>query len=258
MIEQIKKIAVNAVKLSGAMLKREYESFNRREVMLKSNHEILTKADLLSQEIIIKEIKKYFPAHEIVSEEKANEKKSFGYVWYIDPIDGTTNFSMHNPLWSISLTLAKDNELIFGAVYAPALDEIYIAQVGGGAELNGKKISVSKVSREKIINTFCHGREEKNIKKAIAYYRRQKLENFDCRQLGSAALELAYIACGRVESFLAPGTRDWDVAAGVLLVREAGGRVTDFNGRDWRLGEPNIAASNGKVHAQILKVINKK
>ena len=93
MIEQIKKIAVNAVKLSGAMLKREYESFNRREVMLKSNHEILTKADLLSQEIIIKEIKKYFPAHEIVSEEKANEKKSFGYVWYIDPIDGTTNFS---------------------------------------------------------------------------------------------------------------------------------------------------------------------
>jgi len=164
---------------------------------------------------------------------------------------------MHNPLWSISLALAKNDELVFGLVNAPRLEEVYTATIGQGAELNGKKMSVSKIFQGKVLNTFCHGPKDADIKKALAYWRRQKLNELDCRQMGSGAIELAYVASGRVESFLAPGTHDWDVAAGVLLVREAGGKVTDFDGRDWRLGEPNIAASNGKVHRQILKAINK-
>ncbi len=257
MFSQIKKVALNAAKQAGEMLKREYEKFDRKQVMLKSHHEILTKCDLMSQEIIIREIKKNFPAHGIVSEEKASEKNYSEYCWQIDPIDGTTNFSMHNPLWTISIALAKNDELIFGLIYAPMLGEIYIAQAGRGAELNGQKIFVSKISQGKILNTFCHGRKNADIKRALAYWRKQKLNELDCRQMGSAALELAYVASGRVESFVAPGTNDWDVAAGVLLVREAGGKVTDFKGRDWRLGEPNIAASNGKVHTQILRAIGK-
>ena len=258
MDNQIRKVALNAVKISGEMIKKEYAKFDRLDIKLKPHRQILTKADLMSQEIIIKEIKKYFPAHGIVSEEKDNEKIYSEYIWYLDPIDGTTNFSMHNPLWSISLALAKNNELIFGLIYAPMLEEIYIAQAGLGSELNGKKISVSKINQGKVLNTFCHGGKDADIKKASAYWRRQKLNDLDCRQMGSAAIELAYVASGRVESFLSPGTHDWDVAAGVLLVREAGGKVTDFNGRDWHLGEPNIAASNGKVHTQILKAINRK
>jgi len=257
MISQIKKVALAAVRQAGQMLIREYEKFNRAEVMLKSHHEILTKADLMSQEIIINELKKYFPAYGIVSEERPAEKIYYEYVWYLDPIDGTTNFSMHNPLWSISLALAKNDELVFGLVNAPRLEEVYTATIGQGAELNGKKMSVSKIFQGKVLNTFCHGPKDADIKKALAYWRRQKLNELDCRQMGSGAIELAYVASGRVESFLAPGTHDWDVAAGVLLVREAGGKVTDFDGRDWRLGEPNIAASNGKVHRQILKAINK-
>jgi len=257
MISQIKKVALAAVRQAGQMLIREYEKFNRAEVMLKSHHEILTKADLMSQEIIINELKKYFPAYGIVSEERPAEKIYSEYVWYLDPIDGTTNFSMHNPLWSISLALAKNDELVFGLVNAPRLEEVYTATIGQGAELNGKKMSVSKIFQGKVLNTFCHGPKDADIKKALAYWRRQKLNELDCRQMGSGAIELAYVASGRVESFLAPGTHDWDVAAGVLLVREAGGKVTDFDGRDWRLGEPNIAASNGKVHRQILKAINK-
>jgi len=257
MISQIKKVALAAVRQAGQMLIREYEKFNRAEVMLKSHHEILTKADLMSQEIIINELKKYFPAYGIVSEERPAEKIYSEYVWYLDPIDGTTNFSMHNPLWSISLALAKNDELVFGLVNAPILEEVYTATIGQGAELNGKKMSVSKIFQGKVLNTFCHGPKDADIKKALAYWRRQKLNELDCRQMGSGAIELAYVASGRVESFLAPGTHDWDVAAGVLLVREAGGKVTDFDGRDWRLGEPNIAASNGKVHRQILKAINK-
>lgn len=258
MSDQIKKIALVAVERSGRMLKKEYGRFNRLDVMLKSHHEILTKADLMSQEMIIGEIKKYFPSHGLVAEEQARERTQSEYVWYIDPLDGTTNFSMHNPLWSISLALARQDELIFGLVYAPLLEEIYLAEAGRGAELNGKKINVSAISQGKVLNTFCHGTKDADIKKAMVYFRNQKLNELDCRQLGSAALELAYVASGRVESFVAPGTHDWDVAAGVLMVREAGGKVTDFKGREWRLGEPNIAASNGRVHVQILKAMNGK
>jgi myo-inositol-1(or 4)-monophosphatase len=258
MIEQIKKIALSAVRQSGEMLKKEYAKFNRLDVRLKSHHEILTKADLMSQEIIIREIGKHFSDHGIISEEKENIKNYSEYTWYIDPIDGTTNFSMHNPLWSIAVALAKQDELIFGLIYAPILNEMYLAQAGLGAELNGKKITVSTISQGKVLNTFCHGSKDSDIKKVLAYWRRQKLNELNCRQMGSAAIELAYVACGRVESFVAPDTHDWDVAAGVLLVREAGGKVTDFKGRNWRLGGPDIAASNGKVHIQILKAIGKR
>ncbi|MDD4900919.1 MAG: inositol monophosphatase family protein [Patescibacteria group bacterium] len=258
MLTQIKQAAVTAAKEAGRMLEREYEKFNRAAVMLKSKHEVLTKADLMSQEIIIKEIRKHFPGHGIVSEEQKNQDRQPEYCWYLDPLDGTTNFSIHNPLWSISLALAKENELVFGLVYAPLLGEIFTAQAGQGAELNGRTIMVSKTNQGKVINTFCHGSRDADIKKAAAYWRKQKLAEVDCRQLGSAAIELAYVASGRVESFLAPGVKVWDVAAGVLLVRQAGGTVTDFQGREWRLGDTDIAASNGKVHGQILRAIGGK
>jgi myo-inositol-1(or 4)-monophosphatase len=258
MFEQIKKVALNAVEQSGQMLKQEYAKFNRLDVQLKAHRETLTKADLRSQEMIINEIKRYFPGHDIVAEEQINKKTGSPYCWYLDPLDGTTNFSMHNPLWSVSLALAEQDELVFGLVYAPMLEEIYSAQAGQGAEMNGEKVQVSNVGRGKVLNTYCHGARDADIKKAAAYWRKQKLAELDCRQLGSAAIELAYVASGRVESFVAPGTHDWDVAAGVLLVREAGGWVTDFKGQEWRLGEPNIAASNGKVHGQILEAIRGK
>ena len=155
MSEQIKKVALSAVKRAGEMLKNEYEKFDRAGVMLKSHHEILTKADLMSQEIIINELVKHFPGYGIVSEERPAERNYSEYVWYLDPIDGTTNFSMHNPLWSISLALAKNDELVFGLVCAPMLEEIFTAQAGGGAELNGRKISVSKIfrGREQLFDT---------------------------------------------------------------------------------------------------------
>src|SRR3989304_7014388 len=125
MLDQIKNIALRAAEESGRMLKKEYVRFNRLEVMLKSHHEILTKADLMSQEIIIGEIKKHFPSHGIIAEEQGRTNNYSEYAWYIDPIDGTTNFSMHNPLWSISIALAKAGKLIFGLVYAPMLEELY-------------------------------------------------------------------------------------------------------------------------------------
>jgi myo-inositol-1(or 4)-monophosphatase len=253
---KFKKIAIEAVKESGKILVGEYEIFDRQNVKMKSKHEIVTKLDLLSEEIIIKKIIKNFPTHGIVSEERGEIKGVADYVWYIDPIDGTTNFSIHNPLWSISLALACENNIVLGVVYVPVLGELFVAEAGGGAWLNNRKLAVSEINQGKTINTFCHGAQNKDIKKALSYCRQQKLNGFDCRQLGSAAIELAYVAAGRVESIFIPGAHSWDIAAGVLLVNEAGGKVTDINGRPWHLQSDSVIASNGKVHRQILAAVD--
>ena len=252
-LNKFKTIAIKAVKKSGRILIEKYKQFNRINVKLKSLHEIVTADDLLSESIIIQEIKKNFPSHAILSEEKGRNKKKSDYLWIIDPIDGTTNFSMHNPLWSISIGLAYKNEIIIGVVYAPILNEIFTAVKNKGTYLNGKKIKVSKVSTGKILNTFCHGNKIKDIKRAIKYYTKQKLQHLDCRQLGSAALELSYVACGRIESIAIPGVNSYDVAAGVLMVREAGGRVTDFRGNKWNLQSKDMLATNNRVHDILLK-----
>jgi len=265
MQNNIRKVAIATIKRAGKALLKEYNNFDRTTIKLKSHHEILTKADLLSEEIIIKEIRKNFSYHKILSEESGETKNISDYLWIIDPLDGTTNFSMHNPLWSVSLALAYGQEIILGLIFAPFLGELFIAEKGKGSRLNNfklgqasRKINVSNTKNGKVLNTFCHGREDKDIKKALAYYRKQKLLGLDCRQLGSAAIELAYVACGRIESIMIPGANLWDVAAGVLLVREAGGRVTDFQGKEWSLDSLDMLASNSKVHKEILKVINKK
>jgi myo-inositol-1(or 4)-monophosphatase len=248
-------IAIDAVLKSGRMLKKEFANFDRSSITLKSHNEILTKCDLMSEEIILNEIRKNFLMDGILSEEHGIVEGRTQFQWILDPIDGTTNFSMHNPLWSISLALARDNELVLGMIYAPMMDELYLAEKDNGAKMNGKKIKVSKIDDGKILNTYCHGKSLKDVRRAIRYYTKQKSAEIDCRQLGSAALELAYVAAGRVESIVIPGTNDWDVAAGVLLVREAGGKVTDFNGKKWELGTRDILASNGKVHTDILKIL---
>ncbi|MCD4762242.1 inositol monophosphatase [bacterium] len=203
------------------------------------------------------EIKKNFSDHHILSEESGDNKSKSDYSWIIDPIDGTTNFTMHNPLWAISVALAYKNEIILGFVYAPFLNEMYIAEKGRGAFLNNKKINVSKVKSGKILNTFCSGREPKNIEKAVKFFCYQKSHGGTSYLLGSAALDLAYVACGRMESAFIPGAHAWDVAAGILLVREAGGKVTDFNGQQWSFKSEDMLATNGKVHSVLQKIIDK-
>ncbi len=255
--KEIKKVALTAIKRAGKFLLKEYKDFNRADIKFKSHHEIITKNDLLSEEIIIKEIKNNFSDHRILSEERGRIEDFSKYLWIIDPIDGTTNFSMHNPLWSISIAVAYEDEVILGAIYAPFIDELFISEKGKGSVLNGEKINVSKIGNDKVLNTFCHSTNEKDIKRAIKYFSYQKINGLDCRQLGSAAIELAYVACGRIESIMIPGANSWDVAAGALLVREAGGKVTDFLGKEWNLESKDILASNKIVHKDILEVIKK-
>jgi len=257
MINQIKKVAAKAIKKAGKIALREYKNFDRATIKLKAHKEILTKVDLMSEKVIIDEVKKNFPEHSILSEEAGDDNIKSEYLWIIDPIDGTTNFSMHNPLWCVSVGIAYKGEMALGFIYAPCQNELYIAQKGKGAYLNGKRIKVSDVFKGKILNAFCSARDMKHTKRAVKYFSYQKLHGGSCYMLGSAALELGYVAAGRLESMAIPGAHPWDVAAGVLLVREAGGKVTDFEGKEWTLKSSDMLASNGKVHPDILKVINK-
>jgi myo-inositol-1(or 4)-monophosphatase len=254
-MNQYLKVAQKVAQKAGKMIIPKYNQFNRGDVQLKSAHEIVTKYDVLSEKIILKEIKKEFPEHSIFSEEKGKNSKKSDYLWLVDPIDGTTNFSMHNPLWSISIALAYRGEIVMGLVYAPVLKEVFIAIKGQGAFRNGQKIKVSNINSGKIINTFCHGNKIKDIKRAIKYYTKQKINHLDCRQLGSAAIELSYVACGRIESIAIPGVNAYDVGAGSLMVKEAGGNVSDFKGKNWNLKSKDILASNKKVYGKLLKVL---
>lgn len=263
-----KKFLLSLVKRAGDAIIKDYNNPDSARVKLKTPRDLVTAADLKSEKIIISAIKKNFPGHRILSEESGlteelkMTKKTKGtenpgdYLWIVDPLDGTTNFFMHNPLWSVSIALAYKRKLIIGAIYAPLQKELFYACLGRGAYLNGKRIKINN-SPLKPLHAFCNGRDNKNIKRVIKYFSYNKLHSLDCRQLGSAALELAYVAAGRLSSFMIPGAWDWDAAAGVLLVREAGGKVTDFSGKNWRIGGKNILAAAAKLHAPILKVIKR-
>lgn len=252
-----KAAAVAAAKKAGAMLKREFERFDRRQLAFKSQREAVTRHDLASERLIIRELKRVFPEHGFLGEEGGAEERASEWLWVIDPIDGTTNFSFHNPLWSVSIALAQAGQVVLGVVYLPYLDEMFVAVKNQGATRNGRKIRVSDIRSDRSIHTFCHGYEQADIDLALKYYQKQKHSAFDCRQLGSAALELAYVACGRAESLLIPGAKPWDIAAGILLVREAGGQVTNLAGRPWQLSDRSVLATNSLVHEEILALVRR-
>jgi myo-inositol-1(or 4)-monophosphatase len=255
-IDRIKITAIKAAKEAGQYALTEYDRFKRGNIKLKRYREVVTTVDLQAEKIIVKTVKKAFPNHEFLTEETGKIGKKNEWVWIIDPVDGTANYTIHNPLWAVSVAAVYRGEIVAGVIFAPVLKEIFTAIKGGGATLNGKKIHISKVKFGNGFNVYGHGRKRTDIKRALAYYASRKLAYLDCRKLGSAALGLAYLAAGRVETYAVFGTNDWDVGAGVLLVREAGGKVTDFTGKDWVLGNPDLAASNGLVHGRVLRIIN--
>ncbi len=251
-----KKIASLAAQKAGAELLKHFNKTSRSSIKAKSKHEIVTPADLAAERIILSAIKKNFPTHRILSEEAGDNQKHSDYLWIIDPLDGTTNFAMGNPLFSVSIALCYREKIILGLVYIPFLQDLYVAEKGKGATLNDQKIHVSK---EKKINqsflTFCHGNNEASIRRAVNIYSHLKLTARDLRQIGTAALETSWVARGKTEAIIIPGVNSWDVAAGALLVREAGGVVTDLDGQPWTIHSQDILASNKNIHSTLLKTI---
>jgi myo-inositol-1(or 4)-monophosphatase len=251
------RVAHRAAARAGALLRQRYGE--PQTVSYKSDVDLVTVVDREAEDIILGVIQEAFPRHAIVAEESAPRSGDDGYRWYVDPLDGTTNFAHGFPHFSVSIALERDGESILGVVYDPIREETFSALRGGGARLNGAPVGVSKVSAlgQSLLGTgFPYDRQDRPD-----YYLRFWLEAIrssqGIRRGGSAALDLCYVACGRLDGFWEWKLKPWDTAAGRLIVEEAGGRVTDFSGKRHVLDAEETAASNGHVHEDLLDMIAK-
>lgn len=225
---------------------------------LKGESDLVTIADRQSELHITARLREEFPDHAIVAEEGNNKQSNSGYRWYVDPIDGTTNFAHSYPVYNVTLALEKDNELIAGVIYDPTRDEMFTAEKSGGAYLNGTRIRVSPAARMEDA-LYCTGfpsrRRHQNVN--IHFYYQLAMISHGVRRSGSAAIDLAYLACGRLDAFWEFGLNPWDMAAGKLLVEEAGGTITDMRGAPHHLiTSRHLLATNAHIHEATLALFD--
>ncbi len=257
-MEIFRKVALKAVKKAGLILLRNFKK--SKDITYKGEFNLVTNVDRQSQTIIMDIIHRYFPLHGILAEETGGvEEKNSPYKWIIDPLDGTTNYAHGYPCFCISIALEEKGEIIMGVVYNPMLDEIFFSGKNKGAFLNGRRISVSKtgkIDRGLLATGFPYNRGEQ-----LDYHINQ-FKNFmrychGIRRDGSAALNLCYLAMGRFDGFWEVNLCPWDTAAGSLMVKEAGGKITDFTGNPFNHYEGETLATNGLIHQEMLTIINR-
>lgn len=253
----MKRFLTKIVKEAGKIILKDYYGNNADKFTHKAERELVTKTDIKSEKYLIRELRKKYPGYNIISEEAGKINKGSDYTWLIDPLDGTTNFTIRSPFFAVNIALLYKDEIKVGIGYVPVLKELYCVEAGRGAYLNNHrmKVSADKKVKESIM-LYCTGgtRKDPGDLKKITNAFEMKAQSL--KQFGSAMTELAYVAAGRVESIMIIGAKMWDLAPGVLMVREAGGKVTDFEGKEWNLESKTILASNGKIHAETLKIIN--
>jgi len=253
-METARNVIKECVKEGGKIL---LEYFNRPfQVWEKSKGNLVTEVDLKSEEKIKSIIQKNFPEHGILGEESGFQNTDSEYLWVIDPLDGTTNYSMKNPFFNVSVSLAKNNNIVLACTYVPVTNELFFAEKGEGAFLNEKPIRVSKEADISKLNiAFCNGGLKEDKIEIAKIFAKLKLIARDFDRLKSGALELAFVASGRLGGYLANNNKAWDSAAGSLLVKEAGGKVTDFEGNPWNVESKDILATNKKIHQEILDIV---
>jgi len=223
------------------------------KVEYKGDVDLVTVADRESEALILEQIREQFPTHDVMGEEGTRIETGSEYKWYVDPLDGTTNFAHGYPVFCISLAVERRGQRIAGVIYDPTRDEMFVAELGAGARLNGAAIQVSSTSRleECLVGTgFPSHKRHKNPN--IYFYHQLTLRTHGVRRAGSAALDLCNVASGRYEAFWEFNLNPWDTAAGVLIVQEAGGRVTDFSGGGFQIASRETLASNGLVHEALM------
>jgi myo-inositol-1(or 4)-monophosphatase len=250
------EVALGVAREAGAILLEESKSPQR--VSYKGEVDLVTQADLRSERAIAARLREAFPDHRIVGEEMGEEGAHDGssrYRWLVDPLDGTTNFAHGFPVYAVSIGLLEDGEPVAGVVFHPSANEMFSAKRGSGAWLNGHPIHVSRIASlsASLLGTGfpTHKRSESPN---LRYYGEFTLRSHGVRRAGAAALDLCSVACGRYEAFWEFGLKPWDTAAGILLVREAGGRATDFNGQPYHPGDRILLASNGLIHDEMSAV----
>lgn len=250
-------IAIRAARRAGELMIRQLNHLETLQVTEKSRNEFVTQVDQAAETAIIEIIKDHYPEHAILAEESGS-RGDHEYQWIIDPLDGTTNYVHGFPVFSVSIGVMRNGELEHGVVYDPLRQEIFSATRGQGAQLDGRRIRVSKRStlQQALIATGFPFRENlKHIDRYLAMLRAVMLETSGVRRPGSAALDLCYVAAGRVDAFWEIGLSKWDIAAGALIVREAGGRISDFRGGDGYLESGNVVAGNPKTYAALSKLL---
>jgi myo-inositol-1(or 4)-monophosphatase len=244
---------------AGALLRKHYQNGVATEY--KGDVDLVTIADRESEQLIVNGLREIFPGHGIFGEEGTRSGLESEFRWYVDPLDGTTNFAHGFPVFCVSLGLERrqrnlaqdeDGELIAGVIYDPTRDELFTAEKGSGAFLNGRRINVSstKILGEALLATGFPS-HKRHVNPNIHFYQQFTLRSHGVRRAGSAALDLAYTACGRVDAYWEFNLNPWDTAAGVLLVREAGGTVTHFDDGTFSLDSREVLATNGHLKPEL-------
>jgi myo-inositol-1(or 4)-monophosphatase len=247
--------AVAIAEEAGALLARFYQE--RIGFELKGDFDLVTEADRASEKLVVSRLTELYPEHAIEAEEGGGHESSSGFRWYVDPLDGTTNFAHGFPAFNVTLALEHAGELIAGVVLDPIRRELFTAEAGGGAFLNGRRMRVSTVSAldaTLVATGFPSRRREQNIN--IHFYHQMAMANHGVRRCGAAALDLANVAAGRLDGFWEFGLNSWDMAAGILLVKEAGGTCTDMRGAAHGMRSPHLLVSNGLVHTEIVALFD--
>ncbi|MEW5977161.1 MAG: inositol monophosphatase family protein [Acidobacteriota bacterium] len=250
-------VGVEAARLAGEVLK---ESYGRgKTIEYKGENNLVTHVDKRSESLVTEFLTSRFPKHAVLGEEGTNTRPESEYRWVIDPLDGTTNYAHDYPFFCVSIGLEYQGELIVGVVYHPIFEELFVAEKGGGAYLNGKRIQVSKVDklRQALLATGFPYDVDQNPGAAFDYFQEFVKAAQAVRRDGSAALDLCYLAMGRFDGFWEVRLNPWDTAAGVLILREAGGRVTDFDGNEYVVSNDPVLASNSLIHSEMQVVINR-
>ncbi len=250
-------IAVRAARRAGELMIRQLNRLETLEITEKNRNEYVTEVDHMAEDAIIEVIYDHYPEHSILAEERG-QQGDHEYQWIIDPLDGTTNYIHGFPVFSVSIAVAHKGQLEHGVVYDPLRQEIFSASRGQGAQLDGRKIRVSKRDRmdySLIATGFPYRANKKHLDDYLEMLKCVITTSAGIRRPGSAALDLCYVAAGRVDGFWELGLNIWDIAAGALMIKEAGGRISDYQGADTYLESGDVVAGNPKIYAGLSKLL---
>jgi myo-inositol-1(or 4)-monophosphatase len=256
-MNEVKAVAVEIAREAGQFLRARLTSAHK--IDYKGEIDLVTEVDRISEEMITTKIDHLFPDHDILAEEFTHTGKGSDFRWIIDPLDGTTNYAHGYPVFCVSVALQKLNNIILGIIYNPMLEEMFVAEKGQGAFLNGRNIVVSntlRLAKSLLATGFPYDMRESSVNN-LNYFNAMILKARGIRRAGSAALDLAYLAAGRFDGFWEIKLNPWDTAAGWLMVEEAGGVVTNMRGKGYHLESQVIVASNGRIHEEMMDILNR-
>lgn len=246
--------ASEAAQRAGRMIAERYPG--GRSITVKGFRDLVTDADVAAEEVIIDLIQARFPDHTIVSEEAGGSETRSDYTWIVDPLDGTTNYTHHHPVFAVSIGVLKGGEPLIGVIYDPLRDHTFVAEQGCGARLNDKPIHVSRTARlENALVGLDWGHSNEVRERILLFLHRIVPKCDTLRVLGSATLALAYVAAGWLDAYFHIGLKPWDTAAGILIITEAGGRCSTLEGEPYRVGLPGCLATNDLIHDELLAVM---